>query len=421
MAVGEGFGRERNEVLETLWRLIRKNHETYAILFRKQDYHNHVPNTMTSAYVLGASSEHLEEILESEGKRLIKWDDISKRSDLVVTRENWLEHVGDRDYEHAFFDFYTRELLHNEEGTDWRQVVRHYLNIPVANGSTLLLEGLFGDVLHPVINLGYAQELDNPLLAIEALTLITCAYTRDLGVLCEESEKVEALTDDPLEIFHRIRADCELDERVRDSRKWRVHHIATEFHEKITRYCGQLEINRHVTADKLLHLGALVFAATHKDNDPQYDFILLHTLTATHELIELIKAAETDSGFIPPDKSIQNQMLSRLWVSFILVYIAQGRPLIKPERIADYPIKSTSSAWEEAVTLTLTGKQRLDIHIPKVVRALLFCQNHLNDRNGFYARAALCFTRNFSENGYAKLNGHQMDVKDLDAVKEAPS
>lgn len=417
MALGEELGRERGEVLDNLRRLIRKNHETYAILFRKQDYHNHVPNTMASAYVLGASSEHLEEILENEGKRLIKWDDISKNCDLVITRENWLAHVGDRNYEHAFLDFYTNELLHNEDTKDWREVVRNYLNIPVSNGSTLLLDGLFEDILHPLINLGYAQELDNPLLAIEALTLITCAYSNGLSELCDGTVEVGGLTDDPFEILLRIRDDSELDEKIRDSRKWRVHHVPKLFGDKVKRYCGQLKINGNDTADKLLHLGALILAATHKDNNPQYDFILLHTLTATHELIELIKASGTEHGFISPNKAIQNKMISRLWVTFILLYIAQGRPLIKKERISEYPIKSMSSAWEEAIDLALTGKQRLDIHMPKVVRSLLFCQNHFHDKTGLYARAALCFTRNFSENGYAKLNGHQLDVKDLDAVK----
>lgn len=383
--------------IKRLAELIEKNHELYSILFNNKGYHNHLVHTLTSACLIGASNEHLERILYNEGLRLIYWDQLG--DSIYITKDNWTQYLGKREMEKSFFQFFSREL----DCANWQDPLRDFLT------PSFLYNGLFEDLLHPLIHLGYAQELNNRSVAIEALTLISVAYEdTNINLDSHSSCGHPSNVSDILDTLRRVYTDEELDTKILDSRKWRVYHVMEHFADKVLNYSNELTVDAHKpleTAKHLLHIGSLLFGAVHKDNDPQYDFILLHALTATHELINLLQG-----DFVPSET--HETLIRHLWLRMLTVYIAQGRPSIKLQRISNYPIKSIQHAWSESVDLALTGECCLDIHIHKVVRGLLFTERLLNDDTGFYAKLSLQFTRSFTANGYAKKNGHQLDVRD---------
>ena len=143
----------------TLTHLLRLNHHSHS--------HNHLPHALGSAYLLGASSEHLTRLYESESKPLEPWPSIGLGE---IARHDWREHISDRRYQRAYLDFFEDELV--RLGYDWRRVVAEYL----FQGPGPLIFGGLGGLGHPLIHLGYAFELESKELGMEALAMFATNY-----------------------------------------------------------------------------------------------------------------------------------------------------------------------------------------------------------------------------------------------------
>ena len=88
--------------------LLKLNHVNFSICYHNVQYHNHMPHVcilakcpiaidslctvqiLGSAYILGAGSEHLNDIYEAESKELDKWVD----SPGEVSKHDWRDYLG---------------------------------------------------------------------------------------------------------------------------------------------------------------------------------------------------------------------------------------------------------------------------------------------------------------------------------------
>ena len=112
---------EKDRRGRSLKHLLKLNHANHAILFHDLQFHNHLPHILGSAYLLGSSNEHLDNIYDGEAEELEKW----KESPGEVSRHDWQDYLGRREYQRAFVDLFEDELVHY--GYDWRKVVEQYL------------------------------------------------------------------------------------------------------------------------------------------------------------------------------------------------------------------------------------------------------------------------------------------------------
>ena len=74
-----------------------------------------------SAYLLGASREHLTQVYEEEAKQLEPW----RNSPGEVSKHDWRAYLGRREYQRAFIDFFEDELV--VCGYDWKKLLAQYL------------------------------------------------------------------------------------------------------------------------------------------------------------------------------------------------------------------------------------------------------------------------------------------------------
>lgn len=77
----------------TLKHLLKANHYNHSIIYHELRFQNHAPHILGSAYLLGASSEHLNCVYEEEGKVLEEWVD----SPGEVTGGDWRSFLGRRE------------------------------------------------------------------------------------------------------------------------------------------------------------------------------------------------------------------------------------------------------------------------------------------------------------------------------------
>lgn len=112
---------EKDRQSRTLKHLLKLNHANHAILYHELQFHNHTPHLLGSAYLLKADAAHLEKIYEKESEGLERWHD----SPSEVSKHDWREYLGKREYQRAFVDFFEDELV--EYGYDWRSVISKYM------------------------------------------------------------------------------------------------------------------------------------------------------------------------------------------------------------------------------------------------------------------------------------------------------
>lgn len=415
-----------------LSQLLRANHLFYATLFNNRKFHNHTPHALISAYFLGATPEMLTRIYEEVSEDSAKWEEDSPAE---VTDDDWFEFIGNKDYERGFHNFFHEKIT---EGStfNWQAVVQEFLVKPDPHVAKLMMEGLVGGLLHPLIHLGYATEFDDWEVATEALTLCAVSRTdRNLGMLklIPYGEKPADKGKRALDILESVRNDTTFDGRFVTPSKGVTAKLVAEFPEVLSEYINQFTIgNTHdeliANLKELLATSALLTVASNKDETelPVYDFFIIHLFTATHAAIEIIDTPPSNrskKALLPVE--LEYVVVQSLWTSFVLLYIIQTRPSVKVERVthtanADFvpsPADNFSAtgdindaAWANIYEMLFSADApKHEAHVLKVVRGLLFARAYLDKHDfdlpetstaglEFFTQAAYTFTYSMRRN-----------------------
>lgn len=150
----------------TLKHLLKANHINHSVIYNELQFHNHTPHALGSAYILGADSDDLNTVYEAESKHLEPWRD----SPGEISLHDWRDYLGKKEYQRAFVDFFEDQLVRH--GYDWHSLLNEFL----LQGKEPLINSLIAGLGHPLIHLGYAEELSSRTVAIEGLTLAACFY-----------------------------------------------------------------------------------------------------------------------------------------------------------------------------------------------------------------------------------------------------
>jgi hypothetical protein len=73
--------------------LIKANHANHAVLYHNLEFDNHLSHILGSAYVLGATPEHLNDIYDNETKELEPWRDAPAE----ISLHDWRVFLGKRE------------------------------------------------------------------------------------------------------------------------------------------------------------------------------------------------------------------------------------------------------------------------------------------------------------------------------------
>ncbi|KAK9494984.1 hypothetical protein V1508DRAFT_411567 [Lipomyces doorenjongii] len=368
-----------------LHQLLRANHTTYAVLYNHRRFHNHLPHLLGSAYLLGANAKQLVDLYELESKILEPWKEDSPAE---VTADDWRNFYGQRVYQRGYKDYFDDEVM--QASYDWKRVVSKYL---LADDATLL-SGLIGGLAHPLIHLAYAYELDSAELATEALTLVTTNYPSYAGLIEDFVNKYEGLINpstakylekDPLVILEKIRESKVLDTmRVDLADDFDFPEVLAEFKEEILAHVFQLDVTDLEKAlQRLFHTASLLLTATHQAGNYQFDFIILHTLTASHA-VQVLFSRFTQKRRV--------SLIASLWFFIVLAYISTQRPKVDEEKVLRYDgVLEENRNWDYVVELALASKMKDDAHYVKAIRALKTLAGLYPASSDLYLREAVLF------------------------------
>lgn len=362
----------------TLKHLIKANHVNHSILYHNLQFHNHMPHILGSAYLMGATADQLHEIYDKDSKELDGWKD----SPSEITSNDWQEYLGQKEYQRAYVDFFEDELA-LKFGYQWKTVVGEYLYA----GTSPLINNLIAGLGHPLIHLGYAFELQNRELAIEALSL--AATNRNF---------MHKYLDDPsytkaspfsstsiLELLHKTAKDTRFDGLFETQGEENIQPLLDNREELVMEYWNAWDLKNPLKQFQESQEAAVaVFVASVPVGTHAYSFFLVHLLTTSHAVRILLSFIE---------QKYHMSLVRQWWLLTISVYISQLRPKIDEELIGRPDLGGKH--WKYVEDKALNGPWAKDAHYVKALRAMREAAQTWGDVHEWYLTAAIRFADDF--------------------------
>lgn len=149
-------------------------------LFGEYEF-NSCPSILVSLFYLGVSPAQLTHIFDKLSQNFVEFPDEDPIAD-SIGEETMDEFYGKQEYEKRYYEFFRDQLT---EFPDWPEVVARYVPI--------LGTRLFGDHFSPLIQLGAACEINDPVLAMQALAMACTANVQLPKYESDEDRNVDDL------------------------------------------------------------------------------------------------------------------------------------------------------------------------------------------------------------------------------------
>ncbi|KAJ4345293.1 uncharacterized protein N0V89_011423 [Didymosphaeria variabile] len=354
----------------TLKHLLKANHANYSIIYHNLQYHNHAPHILGSAYILGGTHEHLNDIYEKESEELESWHDAPGE----ISKDDWREFLGKREYQRAFVDFFEDQLV--AKRYDSKVLLEEYM----FEGKEPLINGLVSGLAHPLIHLGYAYELNSRTVAIEALALGACFY----GSLHKYIDDPKYTRPSPIQstslvdILHKVRKDKRFDGLYK-KRSGDITKVLGEQEDAFLEYFNAWDLSDpRKQFEESQQAAVAILVGTDPAEDSRFDFFFVHLLTSSHAVRLLLPLIPT---------KFHISLVRQWWLFTLAVYIAQTRPEIQLDRINEYDLQGRN--WKFVLDKALNSSHSLDAHFVKSLRAMKVASETWGDENQFYLKAAV--------------------------------
>ena len=361
-------------------KLLSHSFANYQLLFNELSFHNHNAHHLGSLHLLGATDEQLEKAYETMCKEL----DPYEKSPEEITLNNWRKYLGNKHFCQSYRDFFHQQLSNNQ--SNWqKKFVEFLLDTP----KQPMINGVIGGLAHPLIHIGYAYELDHELVGVEALGMTAVCYNY-LHEVIDRLQSPKSPSKTALEIFKDIRADDQLP--VYD--KPGVDHLeptVKDHSSRIFSHYNQWKINKDnlpQSIEELFDFSVYIFGATHKPDQIEFDFFLVHLLTSMHAIRIIHSHLNNPELF--------QGILQQFFYFAIAIYIAQLRPEINEQLTDGYQIDAEKSNWKYIIDRTLNTKLIDEAHAVKVVRALRDAEEIYGKKNGLYMKTAVKMVDNLN-------------------------
>ena len=345
----------------------------YQALYGYLYFHNHNAHHLVSLHLLGATDHQLQQTYDIICKELDPYETSPEKINL----SNWRDHLGNGHFCQSYRDFFQEQLT--KSGSGWR---KRFFELLLDNSQQPMMNSVMCGLAHPLIHIGYALELDSVTVAVEALemTAVCHNYLSDvfnrLGAPRSPSLTV-------LRIFKAVRSDVRFPIIGRPGDTNRQPFIE-QYHDVVLSHYNQWNMSDDdppKAIEELFDLTLYIYCATHKANQVEFDFFLLHLLTAVH-------AIRTTYPHIENQQTIRS-LLHQFFYFAIVLYVCQLRPEINEQLINDYLVDLEKLNWQYVIDRTLNTKIIDDAHAVKVVRALRDAEQVYGSKNGLYLKAAV--------------------------------
>ncbi|KAI1113118.1 cell cycle checkpoint protein RAD17 [Nemania sp. NC0429] len=363
----------------TLKHLLRANHVNHSILYHNLQYDNHMPHILCSAYLLGASDTQLHEIYDAEADELEPW----KPSPAEVTRDDWREFLGDKRYQRAYVDFFEDAMV-MKHNYNWKKVVEEYMY----GGKEPLVNCLIGGLGHPLIHLGYAYEMDNKEIGMEALALTSTQYNFFHKYIDDSSyTKPSSLKSaSPLELLTKMSNDKRLAELFDEPGFDNLGPLFAGHEDLVMEYWNAWSLDDPKKRFQESQEAAVsLLVATVPPGTHSYNFFIVHLLTTSHAVRILLP--------VIPEK-FHIDLVRQWWLLTVAVYAIFKCPKIDPDYIK--PGDVAMKQWNYVEDKALNGPYSTDAHFVKAVRAMREAARTWGDVHEHYLAAAVRLVDDFA-------------------------
>ncbi|KAK8035903.1 hypothetical protein PG991_001976 [Apiospora marii] len=341
----------------TLKHLLKANHVNHSVLFGPNNFHNHTPHILGSAYILGANENQQHTIYEEEIKQLDPW----KPSPAEVTEHDWRDFLGDKKYQRAYLDFYEDNLA-NKDSYEWKKVVHRFM----FEGEEPLVNSLIGGLGHPLIHLGYAFELDSRQVGMEALVMTSLHL--------------------PRELLEKMRNDKRLDDLFEKPGEHNFDDLFSKHEDLFLEYWNAWTFEDPIKQFEESQEAAVAFlVGSVPPGAHSYNFFICHILTTSHAVRILLPV-------VP--KKFHMSLVRQWWLLTVALYMVLNRPKIDFENYVR-PGDLKGKQWNYVVDKALNGPYCTDAHVVKVVRAMKEAAETWGDVHERYLAAAVRFVDDF--------------------------
>lgn len=335
---------------------------------------------------------------ESESKELEEWAD----SPGEVCVDDWRGYLGRREYQRAYLDFFEDEVVRC--GYDWKKVVEEYLfdsKTPLVNSlisgcelkqllfaATPLLTAVPDG--HPLIHLGYAYEMDNREIAMEALAMTASCYSDihkyfdDAFYFRNASEPGFSMTS-LTGILERVQDDESFKGQLKTESDTNLDTVFRTLEAPLLKHWAAWEIvNATAQFEDAQRLATALLVNSGTDS---HDFFVAHLVTTTHALRVIFPE-------IPAQHHVT--LLRQWWLLCLAVYIAESHPrfgAFSIDEIKDYDLKGRD--WNWVSRCAVQNELSTSAHYIKPLRTMRDAEKTWGDKGGFYLRAAVKFIDEF--------------------------
>jgi len=353
-------------------KLLADSYTKYQVLDHRS-FHTHIAHHLASLYFLGATGDRLEQLYNIVCEGAAPYE----QSPHEITHANWQQSLGDKRFCKSYRDFFDQELV--ASGDNWRQ---KFLELLLKNKPEPMINSIVSGVAHPLIHIGYAFELDSRIVASEALTQTAVCYNYHHEFV-DKLKPPKSGSKSALEIFQDLRSDDRLPlfdapgvGNLEPSVKKSINFVLSHYDQ------WQINVNNlEKTIEDLFDLSVYLYGATHKPDQIDFDFFLLHLLTSMHAIRVIYSHLN--------DRQLAEHILFQFFYFSSMLYICQLRPEVNKKLIYDYKIDDSKQNWDYVIERSVNTILAEDPHLVKVVRALRDAEAVYGFKDGLYLKTAV--------------------------------
>ncbi|KAH7318698.1 HypA protein [Stachybotrys elegans] len=353
--------------------LLQKDLERHHCFFNLDGFHNHISHHLLSLYGTGSDPRALEQAYDANASYQ---NHVKEPRDKVVRelRQDWAnasKYLSKGQYYSDFLRFFQLEI----QDKGWQEVLAEYVFKGDASSHDMMAR-LYAGFLHPMIQLMYGVEWEQPAIVAEGLAQ-AAVHANKLGDLLAQTDAAAPATAAPSRSIFELYDVVRNNEKLARSARWedpnRLYDgVMKRALEEAVAVASQVKVLPEELEERtveMFHTAAWVAAAAalHPPYIPKFDFFLIHHLNAAPIFLSFNKQA-----WISQDMKIR--LLEWKIRTDLLQYVARGCPPLQTERIRQYKPRDEKLVSRPEELLPRFHAIPDDGHTIKVVRALLIAQ-----------------------------------------------
>ncbi|KUL92395.1 hypothetical protein ZTR_02224 [Talaromyces verruculosus] len=344
--------------------LLQRDMKEHHIFFNKQRFHNHIAHHLLTLFSLGASPDEIQDAYDrghSYQRTPYPVDD--KVVHAIIEKSKFKEYLGKEEHYANFLAFFQQEI--STKGVE--ETLREHVFAEDEHADDLLGR-LFSGLIHPIIQLGFGIEFNQPAIIAEGLAeaAVHEGWVRPFLQGAEDaaggigSKPGKTIT----ELLHEMSKDEEILSSVRYSDNSQIRDgIFKRAPEKMKYYAKQYTVSAETLNEQLVEMvNALVYCAAasqHPPNVVKFEFILIHAVNCS-----IFFSAILERPWISTRAKVR--LLEWKGRMDLLLYASRHCPPLNLDEIISYPITKT---WNEIFHAGNTHRGD-DGHVVKLIRAI---------------------------------------------------